>query len=191
MNFNGRSKVSGAFFSSGINPALTREQRFVKRSLDIVVSLICMIVFAPLVVIAAIAIKVEDQGCIFYRSLRVGQNGKLFYMFKLRSMSHFADQASTNCAPDNTHKMRDDKRVTRIGLFLRRSSIDEIPQFWNVLMGDMSIVGPRPELPSIVSQYKSWQFDRFSVPQGITGWWQVTGRSDCLLYTSPSPRDRG
>lgn len=161
---------------------LSKEQRFIKRCIDIVISLCCLIALAPVLAIAAIAIKIEDGGCIIYRSLRVGESGSLFYMFKLRSMSDSGDRALADYGCDIDHKRLNDIRVTSVGRFLRRFSIDEIPQFCNVLAGDMSIVGPRPELSSVTAHYQPWQYDRLMVPQGITGWWQVSGRSNYVMH---------
>jgi len=127
---------------------------------------------------------------VFFRQLRVGENGRMFKMYKFRSMVVNAEalQAKVNQKDENgniIHKTRNDPRVTRIGRILRKTSLDELPQFINVIKGEMSLVGPRPELPWLVEKYEPWQRQRFAVPQGITGWWQVNGRSDkpCHLNT--------
>jgi lipopolysaccharide/colanic/teichoic acid biosynthesis glycosyltransferase len=116
----------------------------------------------------------------------VGENGKLFCIYKFRSMvvDAEADLMKQRQIEDQTaaHKRPHDPRVTRVGHFLRRTSIDELPQLFNVLKGEMSLVGPRPELPGLVEQYEIWQRRRFAVPPGITGWWQVNGRSDRPMH---------
>jgi lipopolysaccharide/colanic/teichoic acid biosynthesis glycosyltransferase len=129
-----------------------------------------------------LAIKLEDGGSIFYAAERVGENGKLFRMWKFRSMVVDADsrehpQIGEVDAQGNTvAKLADDPRITRVGRMMRRTSIDELPQLINVLRGEMSLVGPRPELPWLVARYEPWQRKRLAVPQGMTGWWQVNGR---------------
>jgi exopolysaccharide biosynthesis polyprenyl glycosylphosphotransferase len=169
------------------DPAIDGFDRFVKRIFDIVASVLGLLIFSPLMVATAIAIKLEDGGPIFYRSARVGENGRLFTMLKFRSMVVNADKLQekvnrTDVHGHLIHKSADDPRVTRVGRWLRRTSIDELPQLINVLRGDMSIVGPRPELPWLVEKYEPWQRKRFAVPQGITGWWQVNGRSDNPMH---------
>ena len=169
------------------DPAIDGFQRFVKRLLDIFISAIVLMLTAPILAIIAFAIKREDGGPIFYRAQRIGENGQPFSMLKFRSMVVNADkiQANLNQVDEdgNTiHKQANDPRVTRVGHFIRRTSLDELPQLINVLKGEMSLVGPRPELPWLVENYKPWQRKRFAVPQGITGWWQVNGRSDNLMH---------
>ena len=169
------------------DPAIDGIQRFAKRLIDIIVSVFVLLLFSPLLMLVAILIKLEDGGSIFYWAPRVGENGKVFYMLKFRSMIVGAErlQQSVNQTDDaNTifHKAPDDPRVTKIGRLIRRTSIDEIPQLVNVLLGEMSLVGPRPELPWLVKEYEPWQRKRFAVPQGITGWWQVNGRSDNMMH---------
>lgn len=169
------------------DPAIDGFQRFVKRLLDMFISIVSLLLLAPIFGIIAVAIKLEDGGPIFYRASRVGENGRLFAMLKFRSMVINADkiQASVNQVDSDgnvIHKVSNDPRVTRIGRIIRRTSLDELPQLINVLKGEMSLVGPRPELPWLVENYKPWQRKRFAVPQGITGWWQVNGRSDNLMH---------
>ena len=118
---------------------------------------------------------------------RVGESGKLFWMHKFRSMVVGAEEQEGDMTVafrdrELLNKQPDDPRVTGVGRFLRRTSLDELPQLINVLKGEMSLVGPRPELPWLVEQYEPWQWQRFAVPQGITGWWQVNGRSDQPMY---------
>lgn len=162
--------------------------RFVKRAFDIVFSA-CVIVVAllPSVVLCA-AIAIESPGCPLYRQKRVGRIGadgkpREFTMWKFRSMVKDADKMKADLMAANEvegpmFKMKEDPRVTRIGRFIRKHSIDEFPQFLNVLVGDMSVVGPRPPLPSEVEQYDEWAMQRLAVKPGLTGPWQVGGRSD-------------
>lgn len=169
------------------DPAIDEFQRFLKRIFDMVLSGISLVLLSPLFAFIALGIKLEDGGPIFYFAPRVGENGKLFRMIKFRSMIVNADklQPVVNQVDSNgnvIHKQVNDPRVTRLGRFIRRTSIDELPQLYNVLKGDMSLVGPRPELPWLVDKYEPWQHKRFAVPQGITGWWQVNGRSDNLMH---------
>jgi lipopolysaccharide/colanic/teichoic acid biosynthesis glycosyltransferase len=129
----------------------------------------------------------DSPGPIIFRQTRVGENGRLFQMLKFRTMVKDAETQfeKTKGETEETewlYKRKDDPRVTRIGRFLRRISLDELPQLYNVLCGEMSMVGPRPELPWLVEKYKPWQRKRFAVPQGITGWWQVNGRSEKPMH---------
>jgi exopolysaccharide biosynthesis polyprenyl glycosylphosphotransferase len=172
--------------SSG-EPALDSCQRWVKRAMDLVLGSIALVLALPIMIVVGIAIAIDSPGSIVFRQWRVGQNGKLFRMYKFRSMIRDAEAHLNEViewAEDGhvIHKKRDDCRVTRIGRFIRTTSLDELPQLLNVLKGEMSLVGPRPELPWLVAQYEPWQHKRFLVPQGITGWWQVNGRSDELMH---------
>ena len=131
--------------------------------------------------------RLDSPGAVIFRQERVGENGRIFFMFKFRSMVEGAEEMQadvnhTNGDGELIHKQPNDPRVTRVGQFLRRSSLDELPQFFNVLKGDMSLVGPRPEMPWLLTEYEPWQHKRFAVPQGITGWWQVNGRSDKPMH---------
>ncbi|MDX1994602.1 MAG: sugar transferase [bacterium] len=175
-----------------VNSALTTRQRVVKRAFDIVIASLILIAILPVMIVIAIAIKLDSDGPIFFKQTRVGEGGRLFRMYKFRSMVVNAEklQAQLNVTDidgNTLHKFRNDPRITRVGRIIRKTSLDELPQFINVLIGNMSLVGPRPELPWIVEQYEPWQRQRFAVPQGITGWWQVTGRADgeklCHLNT--------
>ena len=155
--------------------------------MDIFLSSLGLILASPVMLATALAIKLEDRGPIFYRAPRVGENGRLFHMLKFRSMVVDADRLLEKVKQVDEqgrliHKTPHDPRVTRVGRFIRRTSIDELPQLLNVLKGEMSLVGPRPELPWLVEKYEPWQRKRFAVPQGITGWWQVNGRSDKPLH---------
>jgi lipopolysaccharide/colanic/teichoic acid biosynthesis glycosyltransferase len=145
----------------------------------------------PVMGILALLIWLDDHGPAFYSQVRVGENRELFKMWKFRSMVVNADKLShlvehTDENGNLIHKVPDDPRVTRIGKFLRRTSLDELPQIFNVLKGEMSLVGPRPEMPNMVEKYESWQATRFAVPQGMTGWWQVNGRSDKPMHLNTS-----
>jgi lipopolysaccharide/colanic/teichoic acid biosynthesis glycosyltransferase len=135
----------------------------------------------------ALAIKLDTPGPAIFIQHRVGENGRLFWMYKFRSMVKDADQRLAEVIRHDVdgnliHKTPNDPRVTRVGRFLRRTSFDELPNLFNVIRGEMSLVGPRPELPILVEQYEPWQCKRFAVPQGITGWWQVNGRSDKPMH---------
>ncbi|MBU0510926.1 MAG: sugar transferase [Chloroflexi bacterium] len=168
-------------------PALNEYQRMVKRVFDLIVGTILQIVILPPMTLIAIAIKLDSPGPVIFKQQRVGENGQVFWMYKFRSMVqdadlHLADVIKYDENDNLIHKIPDDPRITKVGKFIRRTSLDELPQFFNVLKGDMSLVGPRPELPALVKHYKPWQHKRFAVPQGITGWWQVNGRSDKPLH---------
>jgi exopolysaccharide biosynthesis polyprenyl glycosylphosphotransferase len=169
------------------DPAIDGFQRFGKRLMDILLSSFALLLAWPVMAAIAIAIKLEDGGPIFYPGERIGENGRRFHMLKFRSMVVNADQIQVVApAADELahgfHKAADDPRITRVGRWIRRTSLDELPQFFNVLKGDMSMVGPRPELPWLVAAYEPWQRKRFAVPQGITGWWQINGRSDNPMH---------
>lgn len=169
------------------DPAIDGFQRFGKRLMDIALSSFALLLAWPAMLAIAAAIKLEDGGPIFYPGERVGENGRRFHMLKFRSMIVNADQIplTGDDSDDPAHsfyKAADDPRITRVGRWIRRTSLDELPQFINVLKGDMSMVGPRPELPWLVAAYEPWQRKRFAVPQGITGWWQINGRSDNPMH---------
>jgi exopolysaccharide biosynthesis polyprenyl glycosylphosphotransferase len=168
-------------------PALNPYQRLVKRAMDLALGIVAFLVALPVMAITALAIKLDSPGPVIFRQQRVGENGRLFWMLKFRSMVCDAE----TCLPEIVertddgriiHKKRDDPRITRVGRLIRAISLDELPQLWNVLKGEMSLVGPRPELPWLVEQYEPWQRKRFAVPQGITGWWQVNGRSNKIMH---------
>jgi len=165
------------------DPVLTPFQRIVKRTFDLMVSSVLLSVFAIPMAIIALVIRLDSPGPIVFRQQRAGENGRLFWMLKFRSMIDEADQHLVEMIeqqPDGqvVFKRPDDPRVTRLGRWLRQFSLDELPQLFNVLKGDISLVGPRPELPWLVDRYAAWQRKRFAVPQGMTGWWQVNGRSE-------------
>ncbi len=155
-----------------------------KRTVDVVGALAALTLFAPVFLATAIAIKMESSGPVFFRQTRIGKNGLPFSMMKFRSMIAGADalhakmQGATSSRHEIRYKNQNDPRITRIGRFIRRYSIDELPQFWNVLTGDMSLVGPRPALPSEVAKYAPSDRDRLLVKPGITCLWQVGGRAN-------------
>jgi len=155
-----------------------------KRMMDILVSIIAIIVFSPLLITIAILIKMEDQGTILFTQKRVGRNGKPFNMYKFRSMRADAEKLKQKLMKKNESqdgvifKMKDDPRITRIGRFIRKWSIDELPQLFNILQGDMSLVGPRPPLPSEVEEYMIEDLKRLHIVPGLTCYWQVSGRSE-------------
>lgn len=172
---------------------LSDVERFIKRAFDIVISLGAVAVSSPLWLFCALFIKLDSRGAILFRQERVGMDGRVFLCYKFRTMYADADEAIHRAAYEknikNLHesgapneeklygKVRNDPRITRIGAFLRRSSLDELPQFLNVLKGDMSIVGPRPPIPYEVESYELWHRKRLDIKPGITGLWQVSGRS--------------
>lgn len=154
-----------------------------KRSMDVILSLGALLAIALLTPVVALAIKLEDGGPVFFSQERVGRDGSRFRMWKFRSMHVDAEARAQELAQSNEaegplFKMKSDPRITRVGAFLRKHSIDELPQFWNVLVGDMSLVGPRPPLPAEVQSYDGKVFRRLYLKPGITGLWQVSGRSD-------------
>lgn len=154
-----------------------------KRVFDLVLSTVGLVVAAPIIGLAGVLIRLESRGPVFFRQERVGREGSAFQMVKLRTMfvdaeERKADLITQNEADGPLFKMEWDPRITRVGRILRKLSIDELPQFWNVLRGDMSVVGPRPALPAEVVQWDPELHDRLRVLPGITGMWQVSGRSD-------------
>ncbi|MET1249200.1 sugar transferase [Sporolactobacillus sp. STCC-11] len=155
-----------------------------KRALDLIGSLAGIILLSPLLFVIALLIKFEDRkGSVIFKQLRVGKNGKLFYIYKFRSMVTNAEKLLDQLLDKNEttgamFKMKNDPRVTRIGHFIRRTSIDELPQLFNVLKGNMSLVGPRPPLPREVDKYTDYDKQRLLVTPGCTGLWQVSGRSN-------------
>ncbi|MDO8383763.1 MAG: sugar transferase [Microbacterium sp.] len=164
-------------------PTFEGGPHLVKRAFDIAVSLIALLSISALAPLIALAIKIDSRGPVFFRQLRVGRDGREFRMVKFRSMKTTAEQElaallDANEGSGPLFKMKADPRVTRVGRILRKFSLDELPQFWNVLVGDMSIVGPRPPLPSEVTAYDGHVFRRLYIKPGITGLWQVSGRSD-------------
>ncbi len=165
--------------------ALSEFDQMIKRIFDLLFTTSLMVLLLPLMALIAILVAVFDGFPIFFNQERVGINGKLFKVHKFRTMVNKAEEILPQPGENGEalpHKLRNDPRVTRLGRFLRRFSLDELPQFFNVLEGNMSVVGPRPELPRLVQGYERWQRKRLTVLPGITGWWQVNGRSDKMLH---------
>jgi exopolysaccharide biosynthesis polyprenyl glycosylphosphotransferase len=167
--------------------ALTESQRFLKRLFDLMVSAGLLLLLAPAMLLIALLIRLESPGAVFFTQERIGENGRRFRMIKFRSMYEDAERRWAEVARRDesgklVHKVVDDPRVTPIGRKLRRTSLDELPQLINVLLGQMSLVGPRPEIPVVAEEYAPWQWQRFRVPPGITGWWQVNGRSNNPMH---------
>jgi len=156
----------------------------IKRCFDTIASAILFVLFTPLYLFTALCIYIESPGPVIYKQIRVGLNGKHFYFYKFRSMVMNADKLKDNLIKENESedgvifKMKDDPRITRTGKIIRKLSIDELPQLYNVLIGDMSLVGPRPPLPREVAEYTMEERKRLHVIPGITCIWQVSGRSD-------------
>jgi exopolysaccharide biosynthesis polyprenyl glycosylphosphotransferase len=155
-----------------------------KRIIDICGAIIGLICLSWLFLIVAILIKIEDpKGPVIFKQIRIGKDGKEFYMYKFRSMVTDAEELLDSLLHFNEisgamFKMKEDPRVTKIGKFIRKTSIDELPQLWNVLKGEMSLVGPRPPLPREVKQYSEYDMQRLLVIPGCTGLWQVSGRNE-------------
>jgi exopolysaccharide biosynthesis polyprenyl glycosylphosphotransferase len=154
-----------------------------KRVFDMASSALVLVLLAPVLAGVAIAIRLDSDGPVFFRQRRVGLNGRIFHMLKFRSMYRDAEERLAALKAQNemsgpVFKMKNDPRVTRMGRFLRKTSLDEFPQFWNVLKGEMSIVGPRPPIPAEVREYKRWQRRRLSMRPGITCVWQISGRNN-------------
>jgi len=157
------------------DPAIVGTDRVIKRAFDLAIGGIGLVILGPAIALIALAISLDDPGPAFVGLDRVGENGREFRMWKFRTMRVGSER-------ERVLKSRDDPRVTRLGRFLRRWSLDEVPNLFNVLVGEMSLVGPRPEQPWIVERYEPWQRKRLAAPPGMTGWWQVNGRSDRPLH---------
>lgn len=154
-----------------------------KRIIDIIGAGSGLILLSPVIAIVACAVKFTSKGPIFFSQKRVGKNGKIFNIYKFRSMVVNAEELKEKLAHQNEmsgpmFKMKDDPRVTKVGKFIRKTSLDELPQLWNVLKGDMSLVGPRPSLPKEVKQFEKWMYKRLTVKPGLTCYWQVSGRNN-------------
>ena len=155
---------------------------FAKRCLDIIGSALGIVLLSPVFLVISTAIKVSSPGPIFFKQKRVGKNGRMFTFYKFRSMYQDAEERRKDLEKLNemsgpVFKIKNDPRITEVGKFIRKWSLDEMPQFWNVLRGDMSLVGPRPPLPDEVKQYDSWQRRRLSMKPGLTCFWQIEGRN--------------
>lgn len=154
-----------------------------KRLLDIMGSIIGLILTSPIFIIVALAIRIESKGNVIFTQKRVGLNGKEFNMYKFRSMVVNAEDLKEKLKDNNEmsgpmFKMRDDPRITKVGKFIRKTSIDELPQLFNILRGEMSFVGPRPSLPNEVKEFEDWIMKRLCVKPGLTCYWQVMGRNN-------------
>lgn len=154
-----------------------------KRMIDIIGSIICIVLVSPVLLVTAVLIKLESKGRILFSQIRVGLHGKEFKIYKFRSMVDGAEALRKSIEHKNEmsgpmFKVRDDPRITKIGRFIRKTSIDELPQLINVLKGEMSLVGPRPSLPSEVEKFEPWMLKRLEVKPGLTCYWQVSGRNN-------------
>ncbi|MFH1866397.1 MAG: sugar transferase [Candidatus Eisenbacteria bacterium] len=172
-----RSSREGERFLSG-----KFYRRYIKRPLDILASLVGLLLLSPLFLVLAVMVRLDSRGPVFFRQMRVGKGGREFEFYKFRSMVQDAEAMKSKLMHLNelegpVFKISDDPRITPIGRFLRRTSLDELPQLFNVLRGDMSLVGPRPPLPAEVANYESWQRQKLSVLPGITCLWQISGRN--------------
>lgn len=156
---------------------------FLKRLIDLLGSVIGLIVLSPIILIVSLLIKFESKGPVIFSQDRIGKDGEIFKMYKFRSMVVNAEELKEKLKEQNEmsgpmFKMKEDPRVTRIGKFIRKTSIDELPQLINILKGDMSLVGPRPSLPKEVEQFEDWMMERLEVKPGLTCYWQVSGRNN-------------
>jgi exopolysaccharide biosynthesis polyprenyl glycosylphosphotransferase len=170
-------------------PVIQGHRRVIKRVMDVSLCTVGLLLTWPLFVLMWIAVRLDSPGPAIFVAQRVGENGKIFNMLKFRTMyvnqDNFPAPAPTTSKEELCeipHKLENDPRVTRVGKFLRKTSLDELPQLINVLKGDMSLVGPRPEQPYLTQCYDHWQWQRLSVPPGVTGWWQISGRSDLPMH---------
>ena len=158
---------------------------FIKRSSDVIISLLSMIILAPIFLLIIIMIKFDSKGNVFYKHKRIGKNGKYIYLYKFRTMYTNSNEILNELLKDpkikkeweENFKLDNDPRVTKVGKFLRRSSLDELPQLLNILLGDMSIVGPRPVIDGEIDKYGVNKKRLLSVTPGLTGWWACNGRS--------------
>lgn len=158
-----------------------------KRALDVIASFLGLVILSPTLLIVAILIKLESKGAAIFSQSRIGLNGKEFKMYKFRSMVQNAEELKEKLAKQNEmsgpmFKIKNDPRVTKVGKFIRKTSIDELPQLLNILKGDMTLVGPRPSLPREVEKFESWMLKRLEVKPGLTCYWQVSGRNNIDFY---------
>ena len=157
--------------------------RATKRALDVAGASAAIVLLLPVLAVVAVAIKLDSRGPLFFAQVRLGKDGRPFRFYKFRSMTAAAPELRANLAAANeaagpVFKIRRDPRMTKVGRFLRKASLDELPQLWHVLCGQMSLVGPRPPIPEEVEHYEPWQTERLAVKPGLTCIWQVKGRSD-------------
>jgi exopolysaccharide biosynthesis polyprenyl glycosylphosphotransferase len=173
-------------------PVIQGHQWVLKRLLDLTLSILALLVTWPLYLAIWVAVRIDSPGPGIFVSKRVGQNGRIFNVYKFRTMFTGSEDIQVEAAKDPTltkeqacavvYKTRDDPRITRVGRWLRKTSLDELPQIFNVLKGEMSLVGPRPEQLFLTECYDHWQRQRLLVPPGVTGWWQISGRSDYPMH---------
>ncbi len=161
---------------------ITIGYKFFKRVIDVVCSLVGLLVLSPVLIIISILIKLESDGPIIFSQDRIGYKGQKFKMYKFRSMVVNAEELKKKLSEQNEmsgpmFKMKNDPRVTKVGKFIRKTSIDELPQLINILKGEMSLVGPRPSLPKEVKEFEPWMMERLEVKPGLTCYWQVSGRN--------------
>ncbi len=164
-------------------------QWFMKRFLDFSLTITGLIIISPFLLLIALMIKLDSKGPVLFKQKRIGLNGKEFYMYKFRSMVVDAEEKleelkDNNQTNDVMFKMFDDPRITKAGKFLRKYSLDELPQLFNVLKGEMSLVGPRPPLPREIKKYEKWHHIKFTTIPGLTGMWQVSGRAAIQEFDS-------
>ena len=163
--------------------------RFIKRTFDIIISLLSLILLSPLFLIIVVLIKLDSKGKAFYKHKRIGKNGEIIYLYKFRSMYSDSKERLEELLKDpkikkeweENYKLNHDPRITKVGSFLRKSSLDELPQLLNILIGNMSIVGPRPVIEKEIEKYGTNKDKLLSVTPGLTGWWACNGRS-CTSY---------
>jgi exopolysaccharide biosynthesis polyprenyl glycosylphosphotransferase len=184
-SFIGRGLLNFHFQCQRLHASwLAHGTAFLKRTLDIVAGSLLLLLCAPILLLIAILIKLEDRGPVFFSQKRVGQFGREFMMFKIRSMCLDAEQRLKDLQARNQHqdgvtfKIKDDPRITRVGHWLRKFSLDELPQFFNVVIGNMSLVGPRPPVPGEVVKYSLAHRRRLAIKPGITCLWQISGRAE-------------
>jgi exopolysaccharide biosynthesis polyprenyl glycosylphosphotransferase len=180
--------TNSAAYASSLSTTAAINGLILRRIVDITFSAIAVLFLWPLLLVIALAIKLESPGPVIYLSLRAGKNGQPFLCYKFRTMFDGADELRDSLRPFNERqdpffKIADDPRVTRFGRFLRKYSLDELPQFWNVLKGDMSLVGPRPHPADDYARYRPEDHRRLDVKPGITGLWQVTERTNPSFET--------
>ena len=192
MKYHIKNNLGGLHLEKGIEINVKEKidnkkfQFFIKRLFDILLSFIGIVILIPVYIVIAIAIKLDSKGPIIFKQIRVGKNGKKFTIYKFRTMIASAEsKRKLQMDPKNMDKFifqsKSDNRITRVGKFLRNSSLDEIPQLFNVLLGNMSLVGPRPEIPEVVEYYPKEYYQRLLVLPGITGLAQISGRGEIEL----------
>jgi exopolysaccharide biosynthesis polyprenyl glycosylphosphotransferase len=179
------ASILGLGLAQGADPNRFRYADGLKRAIDLAGAALLLLLLAPFLLAVAVAIRLDSPGPAIFRQRRVGRGGRQFTVYKFRTMTHAQGEGLVRFAGADgrlLHKVPDDPRITDLGRVLRRTSIDELPQLINVLRGEMSLVGPRPELPEIVAGYAPWQHRRHLVRPGLTGWWQVHARSELQMH---------